>query len=161
MADNAANATQFANIGESFPASHFRSPECRAEDWTSLVANLTDSASVIITYRDEPRSTLLRTVFSVLARSPPSLVKEIILVDDNNDDEDVGRELENVEKVIENCSWAIISQFESATKLPPLIPGQAFAEWQKGGIDQVQDNRDKGCHRLRAGLPRQPLRGTQ
>ena len=79
---------------------YFRSPECRTEDWASLVANVTDSASVIITYRDEPRSTLLRTVLSVLARSPPDLVGEIILVDDNNDDEDVGRELENIEKVL-------------------------------------------------------------
>ena len=79
---------------------YFRSPECRSEDWTSLVANVTDSASVIITYRDEPRSTLLRTVLSVLARSPPALVREIILVDDNNVDEDVGKELENIEKVI-------------------------------------------------------------
>ena len=78
---------------------YYRSPECRSEDWTSLVANITDSASVIITYRDEPRSTLLRTVLSVLARSPPALVREIILIDDNNDDEDVGRELENIEKV--------------------------------------------------------------
>ena len=77
----------------------FRSPECRSEDWTTLVTNLTDSASVIITYRDEPRSTLLRTVLSVLARSPPALVREIILVDDNNDDEDVGRELATIEKV--------------------------------------------------------------
>ena len=66
---------------------------------TSLVTNITDSASVIITYRDEPRSTLLRTVLSVLARSPPALVREIILVDDNNDDEDVGRELATIEKV--------------------------------------------------------------
>ena len=36
---------------------------------------------------------------SVLARSPPALVKEVILVDDNNDDEEVGRELGNIEKV--------------------------------------------------------------
>jgi len=55
--------------------------------------------SVIITYRNEPRSTLLRTVVSVLERSPEKAVKEIILVDDNNDDKEVGIELANIEKI--------------------------------------------------------------
>ena len=57
------------------------------------------SSSVIITFRTEPRSTLLRTIVSVLERTPPSLLKEIILVDDNNDDESVGLELAKIEKV--------------------------------------------------------------
>ena len=60
------------------------------------------SSSVIITFRTEPRSTLLRTVVSVLERTPPSLLKEIILVDDNNDDESVGLELAKIEKVKKN-----------------------------------------------------------
>ena len=57
------------------------------------------SSSVIITFRTEPRSTLLRTIVSVLERTPPSLLREIILVDDNNDDESVGLELAKIEKV--------------------------------------------------------------
>ena len=57
------------------------------------------SSSVIITFRTEPRSTLLRTVVSVLERTPPSLLREIILVDDNNEDESVGLELAKIEKV--------------------------------------------------------------
>ena len=63
-------------------------------DVTSLA-----SSSVIITFRTEPRSTLLRTIVSVLERTPPSLLTEIILVDDNNDDESVGLELAKIEKV--------------------------------------------------------------
>ena len=58
------------------------------------------SSSVIITFRTEPRSTLLRTVVSVLERTPPSLLREIILVDDNNEDESVGQELAKIEKVM-------------------------------------------------------------
>jgi polypeptide N-acetylgalactosaminyltransferase len=51
------------------------------------------SISLIITYINEPRSTLLRTLVSVYERTAPNLLKEIILVDDNNEDKTVGKEL--------------------------------------------------------------------
>ena len=51
------------------------------------------SISLIITYINEPRSTLLRTLVSVYERTEPNLLKEIILVDDNNEDKSVGKEL--------------------------------------------------------------------
>ena len=52
------------------------------------------SISLIITYKNEPRSTLLRTIVSVFERTSPHLLKEIILVDDDNDDVAIGEELQ-------------------------------------------------------------------
>ena len=77
-----------------------RNPICAKTDWDEKTkGNPYPDVSVIITYRDEPRSTLLRTVVSVLERSSKELIKEIILVDDNNDDITIGQELKIIKKV--------------------------------------------------------------
>lgn len=64
-----------------------------------LCANLTydrllPSASIIIIFYNEPWSVLLRTVHSVLKGSPPNLLKEIILVDDHSEEEELQGQLD-------------------------------------------------------------------
>lgn len=49
------------------------------------------SASVIVIFHNEAWSTLLRTVHTVLARSPLDFLKEIILVDDHSNFDEYGK----------------------------------------------------------------------
>lgn len=52
------------------------------------------SATIIIVFHNEAWSTLMRTIYSVISRTPRYLLKQIILVDDNSQREFLGASLE-------------------------------------------------------------------
>ncbi|OXA61133.1 Polypeptide N-acetylgalactosaminyltransferase 2 [Folsomia candida] len=69
---------------------------CRPKEYD--VSSL-QPTSVIITFHNEARSTLLRTIVSVLNRSPAELIEEIILVDDASPNPQDGSLLDKIHKV--------------------------------------------------------------
>ncbi|UMM38098.1 hypothetical protein L5515_009653 [Caenorhabditis briggsae] len=73
-----------------------REAPCRDVDYSKYEMRPT---TVIITYHNEARSSLLRTVFSVFNMSPEALLMEIVLVDDNSEDVEIGKELAQIEKI--------------------------------------------------------------
>ncbi|XP_075980654.1 polypeptide N-acetylgalactosaminyltransferase 3-like [Anticarsia gemmatalis] len=71
-------------------------PDMRSESCRSVEFNLDNlpTATIIIVFHNEAWSTLMRTVMSVLNRSPGVLLKQVILVDDASDRRYLGEELD-------------------------------------------------------------------
>ncbi|UJR25895.1 hypothetical protein I4U23_007243 [Adineta vaga] len=68
-----------------------RDPGCRKIKYEHLQAQ----ASVVMCFHNEAWSVLLRSVHSILDRTPPNLLKEIILVDDFSDMEHLQKPLDD------------------------------------------------------------------
>lgn len=73
---------------------HRTLPDFRTEYCKKMVANYSSNmpkTSIIIIFHNEAWSTLLRSVHSVLDRSPENLIEEVILVDDFSEMGELGR----------------------------------------------------------------------
>lgn len=69
-------ASNMMSFQRSFP--DIRTAECKSVSYLKALPN----ASVIITFRNELWSLVVRTIWGVINNSPKQLIKEIILVDD-------------------------------------------------------------------------------
>lgn len=68
-----------------------RQEGCKSKKYPALLP----TTSIVIVFHNEAWSTLLRTVWSVINRSPRPLLKEVILVDDASEREYLGKQLED------------------------------------------------------------------
>lgn len=75
-------ASNMISVNRSLP--DFRSSKCKATA-SEYNIELIPKVSIIIVFHNEAWSTLLRTLHSIIARSPLSLIEEIILIDDLSD----------------------------------------------------------------------------
>jgi polypeptide N-acetylgalactosaminyltransferase len=79
--DNAFNAYASDMISLHRSLADVRDPACKTVKWYEPLP----STSVIVIFHNEAWSVLLRTVHSVIDRSDPKILKEVILVDDFSD----------------------------------------------------------------------------
>ncbi|XP_034939767.1 N-acetylgalactosaminyltransferase 6 [Chelonus insularis] len=91
---NGFNAALSDEISLNRSVPDIRHPECKNKKY---LKNL-DSVSVIVSFHNEHLSTLLRTCWSVINRSPPELLEEIILVDDASTKVELSTKLDNYVK---------------------------------------------------------------
>ncbi|XP_063537229.1 polypeptide N-acetylgalactosaminyltransferase 5 isoform X2 [Cydia strobilella] len=73
-----------------------RFEKCKDKSYPALLP----TTSVVIVFHNEAWTTLIRTIWSTINRSPRPLLKEIILVDDASEKEHLGKKLEDYIKTL-------------------------------------------------------------
>lgn len=66
-----------------------RPPACKAVRYEENGESALPTVSVIIPFYNEALSLLLRTVHSVLSRTPPHLLADVLLIDDHSTNQDL------------------------------------------------------------------------
>lgn len=84
-------ASDMISLNRSLP--DYRMDACKRKSYPPN-SDLPDT-SVVIVFHNEAWSTLLRTVHSIINRSPRELLNEILLVDDASEREELGKKLED------------------------------------------------------------------
>lgn len=88
---NGFNAALSDKISQNRSIPDIRTPGCKEKKYLKQL----DPVSVIVSFHNEHFTTLTRTCWSVINRSPASLLREIILVDDASTKAELGEELDN------------------------------------------------------------------
>ncbi|XP_017483351.1 PREDICTED: polypeptide N-acetylgalactosaminyltransferase 3, partial [Rhagoletis zephyria] len=105
----------------------YRIKECRDKRYDH---NELPTTSVIIVFHNEAWSVLLRTITSVINRSPRKMIKEIILVDDASDRSYLKKQLEAYIKVL-----TVPTRLLRIQKRGGLVPARLLgAEHAKGDV---------------------------
>jgi len=104
-----------------------RNPLCRNNHNPSL--SVLPSVSVVICFYNEAWSTLLRSIHSVLDRSPTNLLHEILLIDDFSDLPHLGQPLEDhIKKEFHNVFLHRTTQREGLIRARPFGAERAKGE---------------------------------
>ncbi|KAK7110402.1 polypeptide N-acetylgalactosaminyltransferase 1-like isoform X2 [Littorina saxatilis] len=83
-------ASDMMSLNRSLP--DYRMDACKKKSYPPVES--LPKTSIVIVFHNEAWSTLLRTVWSIINRSPKELLEEIILVDDASDKEHLGHKLD-------------------------------------------------------------------
>jgi polypeptide N-acetylgalactosaminyltransferase len=88
---NGFNALGSDHIALNRSVRDIRHKDCRKKKYVSHLPTV----SVILPFHNEHWSTLLRSVYSIIDRSPPQLLKEVILADDYSNKPFLGKQLDD------------------------------------------------------------------
>ncbi len=105
-------------------------PDTRADSCKMIRYDVSSlpTISVIIPFYNEALSMLLRTVHSILNRTPPQLLQEVILVKDHASNKDLGETLENYLKYLPKVKLVQTMKREGLIRARMIGAGMARGE---------------------------------